>query len=80
MSPHHDNVPFHGPLCCGDVDMQEGRVLEGIVYGVAECVSVTIGPPFSFTSLFLPLLLVTCHVITSCDYLCDLLFCHVYCL
>ena len=25
-------------------------------------------------------LFMTCHVMTSCDYLCDLLFCHVYCL
>ena len=52
---------------------------EGIVSRPGEVVMIG-PPPFSFFTLFSVSLLVTCHVITSCDYLCDLLFCHVHCL
>ena len=43
-------------------------------------IHVTIGPPHFLFTLFSVSLLVTCHVITSCDYFYDLLFCHVHCL
>ena len=60
-----------------DTEIQQGVVWSRLREHVTICYDWT---PISFFTLFLVLILVTCHVITSCDYLCDLLFCHVYCL